>query len=313
MRTLFLKKVKTGYMTDINKTSNTNNIYPMALHVYDKFKHKLTFPCYIQPKLDGIRCTITYNLNTNKITILSRRLHKLHGFDFMRDDVKTLLGYDDELILDGELYNHKMNLQQISGIVRNEDKNNKNKQNLQFHIFDCIDLKHRLTFQDRITLLNTKFNESHNLKYLFLTPTTVIHNVEQGDTLFKEYLKNKYEGIVYKNMNALYDWSNIKEKRSYGFLKRKNVLENEYKAVGYTQGKGSNVGAIVLIMETETGLKFNVVPNATLVERKEMFKLAKNDFNKHFENKMFTIRFDDYSKDGVPLRAKLITIRPDYL
>ena len=28
MRTLFLKKVKTGYMTDINKTSNTNNIYP---------------------------------------------------------------------------------------------------------------------------------------------------------------------------------------------------------------------------------------------------------------------------------------------
>ena len=32
-----------------------NDIYPMALQVYSKNKKHIQYPCYIQPKLDGIR------------------------------------------------------------------------------------------------------------------------------------------------------------------------------------------------------------------------------------------------------------------
>jgi len=312
MRTLYLKKLKSGYVLNKQELNNINLIYPMALQSYDKFKDRIIYPCYIQPKLDGIRCIIKYDYKNNKIQILSRRLHELYGFEHLTDEVKLLLGYDDELILDGELYNHNMNLQQISGIVRNE-KNNKDKLKLQFYIFDFIDLKNKVTFQDRITILNTKFNESNKLKYLCLTPTHIVNNEKQSDDLFKYYLKNKYEGIVYKNTNALYEYSTIKEKRSYNYLKRKNHFDEEYQIENFTEGKGSNKGLIVFIMKTKEGKLFNVVPNATQEERRKMYILSQTDFKKHYYGKMATIAFDDYSADGIPLRAKFITIRPDYI
>jgi hypothetical protein len=313
MRTLYLKKIKSGYTLNKQDVNNATLIYPMALQTYDKFKDRILYPCYVQPKLDGIRCIISYNFKENKVTILSRRLHELYGFEHLHEEVKKLLGYDDELILDGELYNHDMNLQQISGIVRNENTQNTDKLNLKFYIFDFIDLKNKVSFQDRLTLLNTKFNEPHHLKYLYLTPTHIINNENDGNNLYKSYLKNKYEGIVYKNTNALYEYSNIKEKRSYNYLKRKNHEEIEFQIENYTEGRGSNKGLIVFIMKTKTGKLFNVVPNATQIQRKEMYDIAKQDFQNQYYNKWATISFDDYSTDGTPLRAKFITIRPDYL
>lgn len=310
MRSLYLKKIKSGYVINKSNIDDNQYIYPMALQTYKKFKDKLNYPCYIQPKLDGIRCIILYDKKSDKIKILSRRLHELYGFDFLKNEIKEFLGYDDHIILDGELYCHGMPLQQISGIVRNE-KNNKDKQLLKFYLFDCIDVQHRLTFRERLTIMNTKFNETLNPKFIILTDTMLINNENEGDKLFKQYLKKKYEGIVYKNVNALYEYSTIKEKRSYNFLKRKNHHTEEYPIEKYTEGKGGNKGAIVFIMKTNTGKLFNVVPNATLEERKKMFLLAQKDFNKYYYGKLATIAFDDYSSDNTPLRAKFITIRYD--
>jgi len=42
-----------------------------------------------------------------------------------------------------------------------------------------------------------------------------------------------------------------------------------------------------------------------------MYKLALENFDSLFKNKLATIKFDEYSKDNVPLRAKFIAIR-DY-
>ncbi len=64
-------------------------------------------------------------------------------------------------------------------------------------------------------------------------------------------------------------------------------------------------------METLDGKEFKSVPNMTLEERKEMYKLAEEDFDNLYKGKLATISFDDYSEDLVPLRAKFISIR-DY-
>lgn len=317
MRSLYLKKMKTGYMIDLDEikdisVSLNDNIYPMALHDFKKFGRHIEYPCYIQPKLDGIRITGSYNKETDKVTLLSRRLHDIYGFENIKDEIKILLKKNPDLIVDGEFYNHGMNLQKISGIVRQQDINHEDKLNLQFYIFDCIDLKNELTFQERIVKLYELFNESHSLKYLVLTETILVDNEEEADDLYNRFISEKYEGIVYKNATAKYEYSEIKEVRSYEYLKRKASFSNEYEIVGYESGiKGKDVGAVVFIMKTIDGNEFKSVPNLPIEDRKEIYKLAERDFDNIYKGKFATIKYDDLSESGVPLRAKFITIR-DY-
>ena len=181
MRSLYLKKIKTGYVLNLDDNNSSNvslnsNIYPMALHDFKKFGRHIEYPCYIQPKLDGIRITGSFNLLDNKVTLLSRRLHDIYGFENIKDEIKILLINNPDLIVDGEFYNHSMNLQKISGIVRQQDINHEDKLNLQFYIFDLIDLKNHLSFQERVVKLYELFNESPNLKYIVITETILVDN-----------------------------------------------------------------------------------------------------------------------------------------
>ena len=190
----------------------------MALQVYSKNKKYIKYPCYIQPKLDGIRLITKYE-NT-EINLYSRRLNKFYGFDFIKEEVKELIKDYPNLILDGELYNHNLTLQQISGIVRNEDPDYSEKYKLQFYIFDCIDVNNNYTFEERYNILFNLF-KNKKFKYLILTKTTLINSEKESDKIYQEYINLGYEGIVYKNRDATYEYSSYKEIRSHQFLKRK--------------------------------------------------------------------------------------------
>lgn len=312
MRNLYLKKIKTGYKISLKEENIIENdhIYPMALQVYSKNKKHIIYPCYIQPKLDGIRLIAKYDKNNNDIILLSRRLNNYTGFDFIKNEIKLLLQDTPDLILDGELYNHNLNLQNISGIVRSE-KEDKNKDKLKFYIFDCFEKNNNKIFEERLKLLQIKFNLYNNLQYLTLVDSILVNNEQQGNELYKNYIDNKYEGIVYKNINAIYEYSNIKEIRSYNYLKRKKTYDAEYEIIGYEEGiHGKDKGAIIFIMKTKENKEFRAVPNMPLKKRKELYKIANNNFNK-FKGKLATISFDEFSEDNIPLRPKFITIR-DY-
>lgn len=308
MRNLYLKKIKSGYVTKLNEI-NLTNIYPMALQVYSKYKKYIQYPCYIQPKLDGIRLITKFE--NNQIILLSRRLHEFYGFEFIKNELSQILINYPNLILDGELYNHNMNLQQISGIVRNQNPDYEDKLKLQFNIFDCIDINNNYTFEERYQLLKNIFNNK-NFKYLILTETTLINSESSADNMFNDYINKGYEGIVYKNVNATYEYSSYKEIRSHQFLKRKKNYDAEYPIIGFEQGiNGKDKGAIIFIMKTSDNKEFKAVPNMTLKERKSMYKLALINFNNIYQNKLATISFDEFSADKIPLRAKFIAIR-DY-
>lgn len=315
MRNLYLKKIKSGYilnLEDLNKESEDERVFPMAVHEYSKYKKHIKYPCYIQPKLDGIRIIAKYDKNTDTVLFLSRRLNDIYGFENIKEEAKKIFRIMPNIILDGEFYNHDMNLQEISGIVRHQDMDLDKKKDLKFYIFDFIDLENKLTFEERINILYNLFLQNPNMKFIILTETHLIDDENESDKLFKEYINDKYEGIVYKNKDALYEYSTIKEKRSFYYIKRKNHHDEEYKIVGFESGiRGKDVGAIVFIMQTKDGNEFKSVPNMPLDERKEMYNLAKKNFDILYKNKMATISFDDYSKDNIPLRAKFITIR-DY-
>lgn len=306
MRNLYLKKIKSGYVTKLNDIDNTN-IFPMALQVYSKNKKYIKYPCYIQPKLDGVR--VITKLEDNQIKLISRRLNEYIGFEFIKKELKIILDKYPNLILDGELYNHNLTLQQISGIVRNEDHKYIEKNKLQFYIFDYIDINNNITFEERYNNLKNIFL-NNNFKYLILTDTILINNEKESDKLYYDYINKGYEGIVYKNKDAMYEFSSYKEIRSHQFLKRKKNYDSEYPIIGFEEGiHGKDKGAIIFIMKTEDNKEFKAVPNMPLKDRKEMYKIAKKNFDEVYKNKLATISFDEYSEDNIPLRAKFITIR----
>ena len=183
---------------------------------------------------------------------------------------------------------------------------------LKFYIFDCVDLQHHsLTFSERYDKLKELFRHK-TFNYLILTDTIKIHNEKSSDKYYKDYIENGFEGIVYKNLDAKYEYSSYKEIRSYQFLKRKKGYDAEYPIIGFEQGiNGKDVGAIIFTMKTESGKEFKAVPNDTLKNRKKMYQQALENFDSTFKNKLATIKFDEYSNDNTPLRAKFIAIR-DY-
>lgn len=316
MRALYLKKIKTGYTSNLDNLhedkKDSNEVFPMAVHEYSKYKQKITFPCFGQYKLDGIRIIAKYDKETKNVTLLSRRLNQIFGFENIKDQLKQIFKLNSDIILDGEFYNKNLSLQEISGIVRHQDIELKEKKELFYYIFDYIDLKNKVTFEERINNLEYIFKKVKKLEYIKLLDTYIINNEKDGDDLFKKALKEKYEGIIYKNKDALYEYSSIKEIRSHVMLKRKAVFDNEYEIVGYEQGKkGKDKGCIIFIMLTKEKEQFKAVPNASLDERKQMFKLAEQDFEHIYKGKFATIKYDDLSLMGTPLRSKFIAIR-DY-
>ncbi len=305
MRSLYLKKIKTGYSLNIEEL--TDNIYPMAVHKYKDFKLKIEYPCYIQPKLDGHR--VIAKLVNDEVVFLTRRLHLIYGFENIKQECYSILKENSNMILDGEFYEHEnLNLQQISSIIRDENIENPNKLKIKYYVFDYINEVEKLPFKDRIKKLENIFKDQE-FKYLVLTQTLRITNEEEGDELFDLYVKDGYEGIIYKNSKSIYEASNIKEIRSYNYLKRKKAYDEEFEIEDFTQcSKGKDKGCIIFIMKTKEGNTFNAVPNDTLENRKRMYKEALKDFDNQYKGKLATVSFDDWSLKMVPLRAKFIRI-----
>lgn len=308
MRSLYLKKIKSGYQLSIDDESP--NVYPMAIQTYTKYKHKIKFPCRIQAKLDGIRLTASLD-NNGEVILLSRRLHKIYGFDNIKDEVRILLKDNPKLILDGELYNHNMDLQTISGITRDENKFNPEKNSLKFYIFDCFSLEDNFTFEERYNrLLDINKNISLQLNYIVILETVTANSEKDGDELFDKYVNDGYEGIIYKNKDAPYEWSSIKEKRTMDMIKRKKAYSEEFEIVDYSDGIGKFKEMIIFTLKTKEGKLFNSVPLGSADYRKNLYSECVKDFSK-YKGKLSTVKFDEYSKDNIPLRSNIVQVVRD--
>ncbi len=298
--------------TDADKTIAVP--FPMALAVYKNQKNKITYPVYVQPKLDGVRMLALLNSN-GEVYLSSRRHKEIPGFANLKQELKKIL--KPGLILDGELYSHGMNLQDISGIVRSES-NQENKTQLQFYVFDCfcaqetkgLAIKPDSTLEARITYLD-RLVSSLRLETIVMTETQIAATEDQANEFYFKKIDEGYEGIVYKNTNRPYEFSFNREKRSLFNLKRKKAFDAEFKIVGYTQGKGKDLGCVIFICETSDGLQFNSVPNGDYAYRAMLYQDCVAQFDTKYKNKYCKVYYEDLSKTGVPLRSRIIQVIRD--
>lgn len=299
----------------LKSSGNVTKFLPMLLKKVEQSKLKsedFNNGIFVERKYDGTR-VIAHRLSDGNIELYSRTGKQYIGIDHIETEVGHIVG-DTEIYLDGELYIHGKNLQDISGAVRGEK--NSDRKNLKYHIYDCFDPNHLdLSQQKRKALLTSLFKAvSSKLSHTELVETVLVHKQSEVDQLYKQFIDEGYEGAVLRRSNKPYEHC-INNYHSSHVLKLKPFPTDEFKVVGFTEGKkGKDLGAIIFILKTDKDLEFRAVPNMELPDRKNLFKQLSADkriFAGKYKDKLATIQYATLSKDGKPTQPKFVSMR-DY-
>lgn len=243
------KQKKKGYVESIGSAQKEElddliegGIVPMLAHKFSDQGHKIKYPCYVQPKLDGIRCIAV--VEDGQCTLWSRTRKPITSMPHIVQELEAIFASVD-VTLDGELYNHelKSNFEQIASMVRQEEPD-PNHFLVQYHVYDIVS---SATFKDRHDRLASLlfFLEEGGSSLRFVT-TNLITSEDKVMEFFEKYRKMGYEGAMLRNTDSLYV-----NKRSYDLQKVKEFDDAEFSIVGIEEGRGKlagHVGSFVCIM-----------------------------------------------------------------
>ena len=202
---------------------------PMLAHRYIEKNKYIKFPCYVQPKLDGMRCCNTVD------GFYSRGGKKIKSVPGLEKSVQ------DKFIdwkLDGELYSHSMTFQEMMSDCR-KTVNIMENNLISYYVFDFMD--ENTVFEDRLLMLRQKQFELPPRCHLLETYSC--NNESEFYSFFKSFLNAGYEGIIYRSINGMY----APGKRSVDLLKLKTTHCIEATCVDIKIGKGRHekrMGAI---------------------------------------------------------------------
>jgi DNA ligase-1 len=297
-RSRWQKQKDKGYTEDPSGIAQMDVVLPMLAQKYSERAKHITFPCYVQPKLNGMRC-ISYMKNGQRV--YQSRLGKIWTNLSHLD--KELEAFGD-LILDGEIYLHGLNLQDIGSLIKNSDKSNvvngKMVTDLEYWIYDCITPE---TFERRTYRVSNVFDCCNEFDKVIEVETSRCLNATDLMSFHAINLDDGFEGTMLRNMNGLYSTN----KRSNDLQKLKPVLDDEFEIVGgYMVETGREEGTCIFTCCTKTGVRFDVRPMGTLEQRKEYWQNLKS-----LIGKKLTCKFQEWTADGKPFHARGVAIR-DY-
>ena len=228
---------------------------PMKAFRYDKYHSELPESHFVQRKLNGVRMLHQdgYCLSTGD----------LYWQPKMLSHIKEALNHiPQNYLLDGELYIHGWSLQRINGAASIKSvEPSANTFKLEFHVFDIIDASQPdLPFSSRIQLLQELIPP--NLGPVKLVETILVSSKAQGESLFKTFKEEGYEGSMCRHPDKPYGlpWMcGNQDNRWKYILKRKHWSDGEFNIVGFekTQGENGELG-FRLLCETDEGKEFAV-------------------------------------------------------
>ena len=235
----------------------------------------LSFPVYLQPKLDGIRCLVYQK--DGKWVFQSRAGLVFQSFPHLEE---ALSRTDPNMVLDGELYRHDLEFHQITSMVRK--KNHTDLSQIQYHVYDVIQdggFEQRWTYTTLKAPLLLK-------DPLFRVETVKASSLEDVEAYHAACVEKGYEGIMIRTPGGKY-----KKGRSKDLLKYKHFKTDEFLVVGHAVGKGD---IPVFICETSTGM-FSVMMKATLASKREMLPRAED-----YYGQWLTVKYQELSPAGIP-------------
>lgn len=296
------KQLKKGYIEDFNEAKLgvvneiiTGGVLPMLAHKFSAQGHKIKYPCYAQPKLDGMRCIAI--IENGKCSLWSRTRKPILSVPHIIAALENRFK-DDTITLDGELYNHayKKDFEKIIHFARQETPI-AGHEIVEYHIYDVI-LPRR--FIERDTLLNLVLSKCTNP--IIHVETGIITDEEALLKYFEKCILAGYEGVIVRNADGMYV-----NKRSYDLQKIKEFDDAEFQIVGINEGRGSLTGHVgSFICTTECGKFFQAKMSGDTAKLKEYF-----DNHSLWEGKHMTVKYQGLTAYGIPRFPVAVALR-DY-
>jgi DNA ligase-1 len=225
---------------------------PMLAHKFDKSRVDWSQPVYIQAKLDGVRCLFT------KDGAYSRTGKQFKNLAHIELALISFFKQNPDVILDGELYNHKLknDFEKIISLVRKQKPTADDRLDaqhlVQFHVYDYFDGVKYDSYKTRMQQLVTSDIYDAQIKYV---PAKLVDSYNYARDIHAEFLDQGYEGSIIR-LDGLY-----KHGRSYDLMKFKDFSDTEATIIGYETGKGKRTGTIgKFLMQDDEGNKFGCPP-----------------------------------------------------
>ena len=229
---------------------------------------------FVQPKLDGIRCIAM--IRKGKCTLWSRTRKPIKSMPHIVAELERQFKDQDNVVLDGELYNHELkdDFNSITSMVRKtklkpEDLE-KSKELVQYHVYDVISPE-PMSYDERMQFL--KENIADLFDSVSLVPTATVNDLDEAESKLGEYLEAGYEGQMLRKVKARYE-----HRRSASLIKHKMFEDEEFKIVEVIEGKGNWAGhakAVEIMLEDGTtqqsGMRGNFDFAKKILEEKDLY------------------------------------------
>ena len=264
---------------------------PMLAHKYKDYAHKISWPAITSQKIDG--CRMIVSIKNGKAKCTSRTGKEFVGLEHITEELLTL---GKNIVLDGELYSDLHSFEDIMSIVRKNKSTDPRMRDIFFYAFDIIN---KDTYHQRVVSLDTLVS---GLSHTKIVPWFIVKSPEEFQKKHESFVADGKEGSMLRNINSLYQ----PNKRSYDLLKNKDFNDFEFEIVGWVRGKGRFENIPTFRLKTKDCKEFEAVPKGTAEDRLVYLNNADN-----LIGKMATVRFFEYTSDGIPRFPILIGIR-DY-
>lgn len=266
------KQVDKGYRESKEELEELP-LLAMLASDYNKVGHRIKFPCYTSVKYDGVRAMAFKK--DGKVRIESRT-GQVFSIPHLEEALCEIM--QNGQCLDGEIYKHGYELQDIlSAVKRTEpDKEIKKaekkhrhsysaaglqqngpeyegeceqavidarrikriRENLEFHIFD---IPSDQPFEIRLALMYELYRQYRNVPFIFFTHYDGCVSVDQLKRQHKLAVKDGFEGLMIRNQSGMYESG----KRSGDLQKYKTFLDEEFEVLDVVEDKQGD-GVFVL-------------------------------------------------------------------
>ncbi|MCY7360537.1 MAG: hypothetical protein LH629_00495 [Ignavibacteria bacterium] len=291
-KALYDKKLRSGYVDNLDKIDNEKKFFsPMLAKDYADLKKPLEFPVFSQCKLDGCR------MIAKSDGLFTRTGKVIYGVPHIFDSLKPLFKEFSDLILDGELYNHEENFEDIISIVRKEKPTEKeltvSKDLIKFYVYDMVNRPTiSLPFQIRSMFIRDVLSK---YEFVEIVKTDVAENQAELDQFYAQYMTEGYEGQMIR-LDEPYE-----NKRSKNLLKRKEFITAEFTVLDIVNGNGKFANIANKAIIEVNGLRCDPPINGSFGFLKEIL-----DNKKDYIGKSATVKFFEYTADGSLRFPKII-------
>lgn len=280
----------------MQKDTMVQIIKPMLAHTLEFTQGKncsIVFPCFVQPKLDGVRCLV-YRTADGRVVAQSRTGTIFNSVSHITDDFASFFQTTHQnIVFDGELYTTNIPFETLAGLIRKQKIRPEDKEQLcsiRYHIYDMIDRENcDMPFHLRYTYISE--HVPGNFPHCVLVSTENVGSKDKFMQCFQEYIAQGYEGIMARKGMGIYH----EDERSSDLLKYKEFQEDEFEIVGFNEGTGRDVGTVIWDCKTREGRVFSVRPSGSLEQRREWLNCGDNCIGQ-----MLTVKFQELTEYGVP-------------